>query len=91
MGKAISNGSIGELFKGRFWQALVKMAALVMIVAVLAVGSAGCELDDLQTPFAGDIPFDQKQTVPPDMGVVDNTPTVPDSDTPLDSIDFIPF
>lgn len=66
-----------------------KKAALVAASATLALVLMGCTLDDLLTPFgSGDIPFEQEQTTPTDIGAVDNSPTVPDDDSFIDADDL---
>lgn len=74
-----------------FCSILWKRAALAVITLALLLGSAGCALDDLMTPFAGDIPFEQETTAPSEIGAVDNTPTVPEDDSSFGDIDFRPF
>lgn len=83
MNKNFRHGSSEDCSKGRFWMAVWKRTALMVIVVALVIGFAGCSLDDLMTPFTGDIPFEQEQTKPTDIGAVDNTPTVPNDDAPL--------
>ena len=63
---------------GRLWTVLWKRAVPAFAAAALMVGLAGCSLDDLLMPIGGDIPFEQSQTTPPEMGAVDNATTVPD-------------
>jgi hypothetical protein len=61
------------------WNRLWKRASLGVVVAVLIVGLTGCSLDDVLAPFGNwEIPFEQGETTPTDMGVVDNPLTVPD-------------
>lgn len=51
----------------------------------MVLGTTGCALDDLLAPFAGDIPFEQDETKPSEMGAVDNIPTVPEDDSAMDT------
>ena len=82
---------VKETGTGRSRAALWKRMALTLTMVALVIGLLGCSLDDLLTPFSGDIPFEQEPTKSSDMGAVDNTPTVPNVDRPLDDTDFHPL
>lgn len=84
------NQSIRQGSSNKPVAAVWKRIAIVTIVAALVVGFAGCAMDDLLAPFVGDVPFEQQQETPPEMGAVDNTPTVPDDDD-FDNVDLRPF
>lgn len=72
-------------------EALWKRIAVATLAAVLVLGLMGCTVDDVLSPFGvGDIPFEEEQTTPPDMGAVDDRPTVP-NDEDFDDIDFRPL
>ena len=61
------------------WKSFRKWIALAVVGAALVLGLTGCALDDALAPLGiGDIPFDQEETAPTDMGAVDNPMTVPD-------------
>ena len=62
-----------------------RMGSAFAILLALVIGSTGCALDDLLAPFAGDIPFEQDETMPSEMGAVDNIPTVPEDDSAMDT------
>lgn len=68
-----------------------KRVLLVGMVVILLIGLMGCSMDDLLTPFTGDIPFEPESTAPSEMGSVDDTPTVPEFDGPLGDVDFAPL
>ena len=56
-----------------------KWITLTVVGVALILGLTGCALDDALAPFGiGDVPFEQGQTAPTDMGAVDNPMTVPD-------------
>ena len=60
--------------KSSFWKRL----ALGVTAGIFAMTLMGCSVDDVFAPFQfSDIPFDQEQTAPTDMGAVDNPLTVP--------------
>lgn len=80
-----------ELHKSHLSPMWWKRIALAVITMAMAVAFAGCSVEDLVTPFAGDIPFEQELTVPADLGAVDNIPTVPESDDSLGDSNFRPF
>lgn len=62
------------------WDRMWKRMVLVVMGAALMIGLMGCSLDDILTPFdSGEIPFEQGETAPTDMGAVDNPLTVPDN------------
>ena len=69
---------------------LWKRVVLAVLAAILVIGITGCTLDDLSSTFNGDVPFGQEQTTLPDMGAVDNTPTVAD-DAAFDDLDSRPL
>jgi hypothetical protein len=75
---------------GRLWTAVWKRAVLAIVAVAMVIGFAACSLDDLLMPIGGDIPFEQETTTPPEMGAVDNIPTVPE-DPGCDDVDFRPF
>lgn len=79
------NRSSKEYSAGCFLLAWCKRAALTVIAVALVLGTTGCALDDLLAPFAGDIPFEQDETKPSEMGAVDNIPTVPEDDSAMDT------
>ena len=61
------------------WNRLWKRIAMAAVGTALVIGLAGCSLDDVLTPFGNwEIPFEQEQIAPTDMGAVDNPLTVPD-------------
>jgi hypothetical protein len=70
----------------RLWKRIALGAAAILLM----MGITGCALDDILTPVGGDIPFEQEQTTPPEMGSVDNAPTVPD-DSSFDNVDDRPL
>lgn len=72
------------------WAVLWKRVVLTIIAMALAIGLAGCSVDDLLPPIGGDIPFEQETTTPSEMGAVDNVPTVPE-DPGCDDVEFRPF
>lgn len=74
--------------RNRLWAVLWKGTALAVIGMALFVGIAGCSLDDIVMPVGGDIPFEENITTKPDMGAVDDVPTVPNDDFSFDGIDF---
>lgn len=57
---------------------------LAVMAVSLVSGLTGCALDDLVMPIGGDIPFEQEQTTPPEMGAVDNNPRIPAEDVAVD-------
>ena len=79
------NRSSGDHSAGCFLPVLWKRGVLAAILLALVIGSTGCALDDLLAPFAGDIPFEQDETMPSEMGAVDNIPTVPEDDSAMDT------
>ena len=91
MGSKNTYGSCEAFSLRCFRIALWKCIVLVLTLGSLIMGAVGCALDDFVTPVAGDIPFEQEQSESHDIGAVDNTPTVPDDDAPLDQVDFRPF
>lgn len=68
----------------------LKWLAATVIAVVMVMGVTGCALDDLTSSFAGDVPFAQEQTTPPEMGAVDHQPTVAD-DAAFEDIDSHPL
>ena len=62
---------------------------LAAVALVLFLGLTGCA-DILEPLHAGDIPFEEEVTTPPDIGAVDNVPTVP-VDNSFDGTDYLPF
>lgn len=58
---------------------LWKRWAVAVIACVLTIGLMGCSLDDILSPLNfGDIPFEEQQNAPTDMGVVDDRPSIPE-------------
>lgn len=84
-------GSSNKTAMVRPWVTVWKRTALAVIAAALVVGLVGCSLDDLLTPVGGDIPFEKESTTPPEMGAVDNIPTVPEDISNYDDAEFRPF
>lgn len=84
------NGSTQERGIGRLLAHLWKLMNLAVIAAIIVIGVSGCALDDLSSTFSGDVPFEQEQTQSPEMGAVDNAPTVAD-DAAFDDIGLRPL
>ena len=52
---------------------------VAVVACVLTIGLVGCSLDDVFSPLNfDDIPFEEQQTAPTDLGVVDNRPGIPE-------------
>ena len=79
-----------ERGKGRLLTHLWKRLALAATAVIMVIGIAGCALDDLTSGAGGDVPFEQEQTTPREMDVLDNVPTVPD-DAAFDDFDSRPL
>lgn len=75
----------------RPWATVWKRSVLLVIAVVLVVGLAGCSLEDLLPFGGGDIPFEKEPITPPEMGAVDNIPTVPEDISNYDDVEFRPF
>lgn len=69
---------------------ILKGLTAAVLAVLMVIGTTGCALDDLTSFFTGDVPFEQEQTTPPEMGAVDNRPTVAD-DAAFDGIDSNPL
>ena len=87
---AMNQDSRNHTFPKHGSSRLWKPIALGVTATLLLMGLTGCALDDILMPVGGDIPFEQEYTTPPEMGSVDNAPTVPD-DSSFDNVDDRPL
>ena len=61
--------------KNRVWRRL----AVALLAGILAFGLMGCSVEDIFSGFnIGDVPFENPQNAPTDMGVVDDRPGIPE-------------
>lgn len=75
---------------GRFLTHLWKRVTLTVIAAIMVLAVTGCDVDDYPSAYAGDVPFEQGQTPPSEMGALDDTLTVPD-DAAFDNLELRPL